>query len=345
MADAMRRERLPLFTLESWRPVREADLLGNHAAGRADVLERARGARPGRDPAARRRSRRGRSDRGRGRARARPTRRRWRRSSTPSSWASRSEAFEAVLDVIATVHSSRAARLAALAANPYLYLPGRGRHPVERAVYAEFGIETHPAESVVPYSSAIFSRASVEVMRGCTRGCRFCHAGTWYRPVRERPAERGGRGRARSSSAAPGYDELSLTSLATSDYTDVVPAIERHQARLPDAAPVAAVQPRRHGAGGADRRSERSPELDHAGARGGHAADARHHLQDDHRRDDRERDRGGVPGRVHQPQDVLHDRPAARDARRGAGDRRSRHPGARDRPKGATGGGRFNRCT
>jgi len=69
-------------------------------------------------------------------------------------------------------------------------------------------------------------------MRGCTRGCRFCHAGTWYRPVRERPAaevvEAG-----IAQLACTGYDELSLTSLATSDYTDVVPAIEGIKRRLP----------------------------------------------------------------------------------------------------------------
>ena len=173
-------------------------------------------------------------------------------------------------------------------------------------------------------------------MRGCTRGCRFCHAGTWYRPVRERPADEVVKA-GLAQLACTGYDELSLTSLATSDYTGIVPAIERHQVAHAHPAPVAAVQPGRHRPGGADRRGQRPPELDHAGARGGHAADARHHLQDDHRRDDRAGDRGGLQGRLHEPEAVLHDRPAARDARRGAGHRRPRHPGARDRPARAPG--------
>jgi radical SAM superfamily enzyme YgiQ (UPF0313 family) len=106
------------------------------------------------------------------------------------------------------------------------------RQPVERAIYTEFGIETQPTRVVVPYSSAIFSRASVEVMRGCTRGCRFCHAGTWYRPVRERPADQVVEA-GLAQLACTGYDELSLTSLATSDYTDVVPAIEEIKRRMP----------------------------------------------------------------------------------------------------------------
>ena len=187
MGDAMRREGIPLFTLESWRPVREADLLGITLQAEltySNVLEvldlsgiPVRAEDRGEDdpiviaggPSA----------------------------SNPAPMApffdaffmgESEEAFEDVLDVISST-AGRAARLAALAENPYLYLPERGRREVRRAIHHEFGIETQPIEVVVPYSSAIFSRASVEVMRGCTRGCRFCHAGTWYRPVRERPAD------------------------------------------------------------------------------------------------------------------------------------------------------------
>ncbi len=69
-------------------------------------------------------------------------------------------------------------------------------------------------------------------MRGCTRGCRFCHAGSWYRPVRERPVDEVVAA-GLEQLGCTGYDELSLTSLATSDYTGVIPAIERIKAARP----------------------------------------------------------------------------------------------------------------
>ena len=70
-------------------------------------------------------------------------------------------------------------------------------------------------------------------MRGCTRGCRFCHAGTWYRPVRERPADEVVKAGLEQLDCT-GYDELSLTSLATSDYTDIDDAIAGIKASAPD---------------------------------------------------------------------------------------------------------------
>jgi radical SAM superfamily enzyme YgiQ (UPF0313 family) len=230
MADAMREAGLPLFTLESWRPVREADLLGITLQAEltySNVLEvldlagiplRAEDRTDG-DPIV---------------VAGGPS------ASNPAPLApffdaffmgESEEAFEAVLDAL-EAGGGRAARLARLAELSFIYLPANGPHVVERAIYTEFGIETQPLAPVVPYSSAIFSRASVEVMRGCTRGCRFCHAGTWYRPVRERPAD-DVVAAGLAQLGCTGYDELSLTSLATSDYTDVVAAIEGIKEAMP----------------------------------------------------------------------------------------------------------------
>ena len=231
MADAMRAEGIPLFTLETWRPVSEVDMLGITLQAEltySNVLEvldlagipiRAAERGPS-DPIV---------------IAGGPS------ASNPAPMApffdaffmgESEEAFEAVLDAIDRA-PDRAGRMRLLEQIPSIYVSSLGRRPVERAIYTEFGIETQPTAPVVPYSSAIFSRASVEVMRGCTRGCRFCHAGTWYRPVRERPADQVIEA-GLAQLGCTGYDELSLTSLATSDYTDVVAAIEGIKERAPD---------------------------------------------------------------------------------------------------------------
>ncbi|MDD2443113.1 MAG: TIGR03960 family B12-binding radical SAM protein [Desulfotomaculaceae bacterium] len=77
-----------------------------------------------------------------------------------------------------------------------------------------------PTNPVVPSTEVVHDRMMIEVMRGCTRGCRFCQAGMIYRPVREKKPQTVLRQVARLVEST-GYDEVSLTSLSTSDYTPV----------------------------------------------------------------------------------------------------------------------------
>ena len=76
----------------------------------------------------------------------------------------------------------------------------------------------YPEKPVVPYLRATQDRVVLEIMRGCSRGCRFCQAGMVYRPVRERSLEELKR-LARTMLKSTGHEEISLSSLSSSDYT------------------------------------------------------------------------------------------------------------------------------
>jgi radical SAM family uncharacterized protein/radical SAM-linked protein len=87
-----------------------------------------------------------------------------------------------------------------------------------RTIVADLDRAYFPKSPVIPFGKPVHDRLRVEISRGCTRGCRFCQAGMIYRPVRERSAETI-LDLVRQALDSTGYDDLSLLSLSTGDYT------------------------------------------------------------------------------------------------------------------------------
>ncbi len=96
---------------------------------------------------------------------------------------------------------------------------------VRKALLKNFGQFAPPCQFVVPMVGAVHDRAQVEVLRGCERGCRFCQAGFLYRPLRERSAGLVSEA-ARELCENTGYEEISLTSLSTSDHSELEPLLD-----------------------------------------------------------------------------------------------------------------------
>lgn len=91
---------------------------------------------------------------------------------------------------------------------------------VEKRVVANLEEAFFPVEWIVPYLAIIHDRIVLEIFRGCTQGCRFCQAGMQGRPVRERSPEKI-RELACQSIDLTGYEEISLASLSSSDYSSI----------------------------------------------------------------------------------------------------------------------------
>ncbi|MDR1353425.1 MAG: TIGR03936 family radical SAM-associated protein [Treponema sp.] len=113
----------------------------------------------------------------------------------------------------------RAALLSLLRDHPSVWMGGKEKafRAVDTA-FAERGADA--AVFPVPSMKIVQHHGAVEIMRGCPSGCRFCHAGIWYRPMRQKDAAVVAR-EARAFIEEGGYREISLSSLSTGDYSRI----------------------------------------------------------------------------------------------------------------------------
>jgi radical SAM family uncharacterized protein/radical SAM-linked protein len=141
----------------------------------------------------------------------------------------------------------RAERLRAIARRPGVYVPSlyatrvdpdtgftvvcdvlapEAPLPVVRTIIEDLNRFPFPDDSPIGGPEAIFDRMSIEIARGCTEGCRFCQAGMIYRPVRERDPDQIVETIVNAVKKS-GYDEASLTSLSTADYSCIAPLVKK----------------------------------------------------------------------------------------------------------------------
>jgi len=108
-----------------------------------------------------------------------------------------------------------------------------GYTTVRRRYLNDLETAPFPTRPIIPFMQTVHNRVAMEITRGCTRGCRFCQAGYIYRPVRERSPEKL-QELISASLQNSGYEEVSLLSLSSGDYTCIEPLLQQLMARYAD---------------------------------------------------------------------------------------------------------------
>jgi radical SAM family uncharacterized protein/radical SAM-linked protein len=101
----------------------------------------------------------------------------------------------------------------------------KGYEGVDKAVVSDINRYPFPSKQIVPFAELVHNRFTIEIARGCSRGCRFCQAGMIYRPVRERDPDEILR-IAKNALQETGFEDLSLLSLSSGDYSCIFSLLE-----------------------------------------------------------------------------------------------------------------------
>jgi len=134
------------------------------------------------------------------------------------------EAEDAIVDVINKLKSKNVKfkkdKLEELSKIPGIYIPAIKQGKIKKRIVENLDSADYPTKPIVPLLNVIHDRATLEIMRGCPAGCKFCQAGYTTKPVRERSPELLKK-YAEEIISNTGYEEISLISLSSSDYSHI----------------------------------------------------------------------------------------------------------------------------